>query len=208
VLPILKDMLSCEARQAAALTLGQIALDKEKGPALNVLAALFKGLGDNSAQVRLACIQSLTWLGAPGDPKAKADLIAALQPLAAKDPEPTVQLWAHMAIMSVTHDIGPEHITPICKMMEHLEVPVRVQAAQALGTIGPKAKAAIPVLIQGLTDKDPGVIMVCIWALGRMEDNATLALPHLERITKDNDMPEVIQNTAKEAIKQISGKKK
>lgn len=208
VLPVLKDTLACEARQAAAITLGQIAIDKDKGPSLLVLKELFAALGDHAAQVRLAAIQSLTWLGAPADPKAQQSLLAALDPVANKDIEPTVRLWAHMAMMSITRRIDAEHIAPIVKMMDHPEVPVRIQVAQALGTIGPKAKSGIPALVAHLTDKDPGVIMVCIWALGRMEDNATLAVPHLEKIVSAPDMPDAIKDTAKEAIKQISGKKK
>lgn len=208
VLPILRDTYTCEARQAAAITLGQIALDKVKGPPIKVLEELYKSLGDHSAQVRLAAIQSLTWLGAPGDAKAQNALVAALDPVAHKDPEPTVQIWAHMAVMSVTHDVSTARVGLICKMLGHAEVPIRMQAAQAIGTIGPKAKSCIPALMEALTDKDPGVIMVTIWALSRMEEDARRAVPALEKMSKDADMPEIIQLTAKEAIKHISGKKK
>jgi HEAT repeat protein len=209
IVPLLNDTFACEVRQAAAITLGQIAQDKVKGPDVKVLEHLWsKCLRDPAAQVRLAAIQSLTWLGAPADAKAKDQLVRALQPVAFKDTEPTVQLWAHMAIMSITHTVSTDNVQPVIKFMEHAEVPVRVQAAQAIGTIGPKAKSGIPSLIRGLTDKDPTVIMVCVWALGRMEDNATMAVAPLEKIVKAADMPEPIQEAAKEAISQIKGLKK
>jgi len=201
------DRFNHEVRQAAATTLGLIAIDKDKGPPLNVLHALFRGLEDPAAQVRVASIQSLTWLGAPADIKGRDSLVRALEQVASKDVEPMVQIWAHMAVMSVLHSVTPERIAPVAKMLSHAEVPVRLQAAQALGTIGPKAKSGIPGLVACLADKDPNVIMVSIWALGRMEDSAFSAVPLLQRLTAPSQ-PEPIQEAAKEAIKQISGKKK
>jgi hypothetical protein len=209
ILPLMKEATSAETRQAAAITLGQLAVDKAKikGPPLNVLQALFTGLTDASAQVRLASIQSLTWLGAPQDLKAQQALLNSLHPVAVKDAEPSVRIWAHMAIMSITHEITTDHTAPIIKLIDHPDAPVRLQAAQAIGTIGPKAKAGIPALMNHLTDKEPAVIMLCIWALGRMEDNATIAVSKLDKIMKDMEQPEPLRDAAKEAIKQISGKK-
>lgn len=208
VLPLLKDPLASEVRQAAATTLGRIALDKEKGPDLRVLGPLFNSLNDPAAQVRLSAIQSLTWLGAPADAKAKAQLLGALQASASKDAEATIQVWAHMAIMSITHTITPETVAPIIKMLDHADVPVRLQAAQALGTIGPKAKSSIPALMLHLSDKEPAVIVASIWALSRMEDNAASAIPMLTKISADMEQPEIIQEAAKEAVKLIQKKGK
>jgi len=60
---------------------------------------------------------------------------------------------------------------------------------QALGTIGPKAKAKVPILIVSLSDPDLNVQASAIWAVGRMEAAAVNALPILEKIAADPNLP-------------------
>lgn len=208
ILPLVKEGTTYEVRQAAVIALGNIAQDKEKGPPLTVFVALQNALQDKAAGVRLGAIQSLTWLGGPADPQQKQLLIKSLEPLAYKDIDAQVQIWANLATMSIKHEVTPQFIAPVIKYVSHAEAPVRVQAAQALGTIGPKAKSSIPALVAQLTDREPVVVGWCIWALGRMEDNALQAVPMLEKIAADTNQPEPLKQAANKAIEQIKTKKK
>lgn len=208
IINVVKDTGTWETRQAAALALGFVAADDKIGPPLAVLNVLYSALNDSAVQVRLAAIQSLTFLGGPTDAKVRFNLLNALAPVAVKDTEPTVQIWANMAIMSITQKIDTAHLDPITKMLGHSEVAARVQAAQSIGTIGREAKAAIPALTKTLADPEAIVVYWCIWALGRMEKSAVAAEPALTQIAADANRPEAIKKAALESIDQINGKKK
>src|SRR5262249_48854637 len=95
-----KDPETFETRQAAAVTLGQVAFDKAAGPSPLVLKALYGALSEREpVQVRLAAIQSLTALGGPLNPTFRLEWTKALDQVAYKDHEAMVRIWAHMAVM-------------------------------------------------------------------------------------------------------------
>jgi hypothetical protein len=207
VINVTKDTTTFETRQAAAISLGQIAYDPVKGPSLAVLNALYARLGDGSVLVRLAAIQSLSWLGGPLDNKLRVSLVVHLNPVSLQDPEPSVRIWCNMAIMSITKTIDKNRVDAIAKLLAHADVAARVQAAQALGTIGKDAKETIPALLTTLRDPDITVVGYAVWALGRMEHAAGGALQELERIKADTTQPEWLRKMAEEAIEHINGKK-
>lgn len=209
LITMVKDPSTWEARQAAAQALGAICSDNEDklGPPVNVQQALFGALNDSAHQVRLAAVRSLTLLGAPANPDHKAKLLSSLNAVALKDPEPTIQIWAHMAIMSASHEVTPEHLNPIAKKLQHPEVATRVQAAQALGAIGLKAKATVPALAAALRDEEPVVVLWSAMALGRMDLAAARAVPALEEVAKDAQRPEPVRRAARDALTAIRGKK-
>jgi hypothetical protein len=204
-----KDPKTFETRKAAVIALGQIAIDKN-GPTFDVLSALCYALSGNehSMHVRLASIQSLTTLGGPADPKLRTMLFKSLEPVAVKDPEPSVRIWAHMAVMSITKTVVKDRVDAIAQMVSNPEATVRVQAIVALGSIGPDAKQAIPLLTKALSDQEPLVVAWSLWALGRIGAAAGGALPALERIKNDPMQLEYLRNMAEDAINLINGKKK
>jgi HEAT repeat protein len=206
VISVVKDPATWETRQAAVVALGQIAYDKTNGPSLAVLNALYGALGDGASKVRLAAIQSLALLGPPRNASLRPGMIAALNPLALKDPEPGVKIWAQMAIMSVSGTVEKERVDFIAKMLHNQDMSARVQSAQALGTIGREAKSAVPGLIANLKDPEPAVVAWAIWALARME--TADALGALERVKADPAQSEMIKKLAEEALELITGKKK
>jgi HEAT repeat protein len=207
---LVNDPITWEVRQAAVQALGFIASDNEDklGPPLNVQVALFGALNDPASQVRLGAIQSLTRLGAPANPDHRMKLLKSLEAVALKDPDASIRVWGHMAIMSVSHKVTQEHVTPIAKMLQHAEVATRVQAAQALGAIGSEAKDTVPALVAALNDPEPTVVMWVAMALGRMEFGATKALPMLEQLARDDQRPEQVRRAARDAVASIQGKTK
>jgi HEAT repeat protein len=176
-----------------------------------VLNALYQCLGDTSSQVRLGSIQALTYLGPPADPKMRQGLMNALMPVASKDAEPTVEIWANMSLMSLNDGVDQRWLKPILKYLKHDDPYVRGQAVQATGIIGaPKAKAAVPALTEMLTEPDLPLPLLAytIWALGRMGTWSSDAIEPLQKIAADEKQPEPIRKAAGAALDEIQGKTK
>jgi HEAT repeat protein len=203
---LLKDTSTWEVRQAAANALGYIAHDGKRGPPVPVLVSLYALLNDNAHQVRVAAVQSLSWLGPPPDADSVNVYVNSLLPVARNDPEPGLQIWARVAIIGATNDYSNNNIDPIAKHARSVDPIIRAQALQAIGTLGPKAKSKIPALIECLSDADATVQSSAIWALGRMETASLNALPTLDKMAADADRPDYIKRSAKEAAEKIRGK--
>lgn len=207
-----RDVDTWETRRTAIKVLVLLAADPDKLPEPPTLGALYRALQDNSFQVRLQALQALATLGRPGELSQKSVMINELRK-ATGDKDLAVQLWAHMAIMTVKQDITADHLRPIGKMLREPDVIVRGQAAQALGMIGPiGAKAVGADLDFGLGDADPGVVLLCINSVMRME--YTPAMKTLQAIIDDpagGDDPknappnrsEEIKNAARAAVQEL-----
>jgi HEAT repeat protein len=215
VILLVRDPDTWETRQAAVQTLMVLAADPKKLPDGKVLYALYGsinspwGLHDSSNQVRLAAVQALAVLGVPGEMAQKSYLIHELEKVAAKDPEPLVQIYAHLALMTVKKAISYDQVAPIAKLLTHRDVMVRRQAAAALGMAGAllqskdkkerdQAAAALGLgsvkglnvasaLINALDDPDPGVVTTCIGALVSMNYHTEAALTPIAGLLKHKD---------------------
>jgi HEAT repeat protein len=203
---MMKDQATWELRQAAAQALGMIAYDSKTGANVDVLRALYAELGDPAFQVRLAAIQSLTFLGPPPDQSGTKAYVDALRPVALKDPEVAMQIWGRCAIAHATSDFSAEMLGPITKLMADPDNIVRTQALQAMGTLGPKARTTMPGIIRCLSDADGMVKMTAIWAAGQMGDASQAAIPHLEKIVADPKEGDLPKQLAKQSLEKIRGK--
>lgn len=212
-----RDTSTWENRQAATAAIGLIARHPKKAPDDKVFATLMKRLADPASQVRLAAIQSLTWVGGPTGPKRQAELIKGLEVNTLRDPDYTIRIWTHMAIMAIERKIQKKHLKPIADMLNvkdkkdlPVDLPARVQAAQSLGTIGPDAanKETVKALCDALKDPEPGVIFWSMWALARFGKAAQAAVMPLQGIVKDPNLPEVVKVTAQQTMDIIQGKEK
>ena len=133
VINVVKDTATWETRQAAAIALGQIAIDKVNGPSVNVLKALYGALGDAALQVRLGAIQSLTFLGGPVNPEVRLNLVRAIEPVANKDAEASVRIWAHLSIMNITATVDKDRVELISQMVTNPEVNTRHPGGTGVG---------------------------------------------------------------------------
>ncbi|MGA2066631.1 MAG: HEAT repeat domain-containing protein [Thermoguttaceae bacterium] len=137
VVPFLKDP-DPEIKGAAAKAVGEMG-PAAKSAAAAALAAL---VGDPDAGVRLRAAISLGRIG----PAAK-DAAASLQG-ALNDKEPLVSISAAVALWKVGGEV--DVVVPV--LMSMLKSMPRDSApVEALGEIGPPARAAIPALIERLT---------------------------------------------------------
>ncbi len=205
VMRVAHDPDTWQARQAGLQTLTVLILMEKTPPSSTVLAVYYKALNDNSMAVRIEAIRCVSQLTLAPDSTAYATLLRNME-LATKDVEPSVQIWAHLGVMTVRHAIGTDHLTAIAKMLEHHDAAIRLQSAQALTLIGKEAKPASGSLIAALRDPDPGVVLGCIVALARME--AANAVPALTKLSEDTKQEEIVKKAAKDAVEHISGKKR
>jgi HEAT repeat protein len=204
VIGVAQDRDTWEARQAGVQAVAVLcALDPP--PPAAALSAIYRALNDSSMQVRLAGVQALAMLGPLSDPTTQGNMIRHLDTLASKDSEPSLQIWGHMGMMTIKRAAPTEHLAPIIKMLHHPDVGTRIQAAQALATVGPKANSAIPTLISSLSDPDPSVVGNSIIALARIE--ATGAVPALRRVAADKNSNEAVKLAANEAVEHLTKKK-
>jgi HEAT repeat protein len=204
LLPLLRDLSTWELRQAAATALGQISFDPRTGPPPEVLNALYERIkSDQAFQVRLASMQALALAGPSADITHRAGMIKVIEPIARKDSEPALQVWAQLAMMNLTGKVVDNNLDQIAKLLHKGDLLTRNHAAQAIGMVGVRAKETIPALLSGLSDPDPGVQGWVIWALSRMEGHAAKAIPALEKIAADAKSPDAIKKAAKMSIEQI-----
>lgn len=213
---LVRDPDTYEVRVAALLTLVPLAHEAKGPPAPDVLQTIYTALNkdrEHAAQVRYTALKALASLGVPGDLAQKAPIIRYLDSIAERDPDPSVQLWAHMALMTVKQSVTTEHLNPVARFLKHDDVVVRIQAAQALSMARTLGRPVAGSVLQGLEDTDPNVVVNCIIALVSMEDFA--AIPTLQKIKNDpaqkNEMIKRIAGDAVEELQRIQkndGKKK
>src|SRR5207244_2083581 len=122
------------------------------------------------AIVALACVD-------PGNAEARAALKAALE-----DPEDEVRLRTVAALTDERErKLPPEFVGPLVPLlvraMADANLDVRSRAAEALGKLGPEAKAAVPALVSALKDLNPDMRLAAIRALYHIDPRHEAVVP-------------------------------
>lgn len=150
------------ARAYAALALGKLSK-----PEAEVVAALAKLLTDEEARVRGTAVRSLRRLR----PDPEVMLPAMVQALEEADPQ-----GAALAIETIAAS-GDKAIEGLTKALKHERA--RYWACLALGEAGPRAKGAVPALVETLSDERPEVQSQALMALGKIGPDAASAVPDI-----------------------------
>ena len=206
LLNLLTDQATWELRQAAAQALGMIAHDKQTGPNVDVLRALYAELRDPAFQVRLASIQSLTYLGPPNDKSGADSYLKSLKGIELNDTEVAMKIWARCAFAYAQQDFSAEMLGPIGKLMSDPDVIVRTQALQAMGSLGAKGQSTLRFIRPCLADADNTVKMTAIWAVGQMGASSMMAVEKLQMIIADPKEDNTTKAIAKQSLEKIQGK--
>lgn len=189
-----RDQYSWELRKAVCYALGRISVDKN-GPDPRAVNALLNSLGDACGPVRLEAILALSAMGVPSQPLADQEKRELEKHL--NDPDKTVAIWARVLLYflddKLVNEKGLSFIVSF--LLKDPDPQVRKTAAQALGILGPKAKAKIPDLITALRDKDLGVVLMVIGALGIMVQttDSAVALGEVEGALQDSELAARVQ---------------
>jgi HEAT repeat protein len=129
----------------------------------------------DQTDVRLASITS-----AQSSNRAVPDLVVCLQ---SKDQK--IRVCAAWALRQLAQQFGADAALPaLVTALKDDDFEVRKDAAAALQFFGPKARAAIPYLIENL--EHPGLVRAyAVSALGRIGPDSRVAVPSLLRILPD-----------------------
>ncbi len=145
--------------------------------------ALVEALRDSTYEVRLEAVLALGTLARPSDRNLLAAIVKGLNERL-NDRDPTVRVWAHIALMAVD-EVTEKSLQNVTKLLKNKEVKSRVTAARGLGALGPKAKAAVPALIEALHDAEPEVVASAGWALAQVDELSGPARAALLDLIKD-----------------------
>ena len=100
------------------------------------------------------------------------------------DPHLREEALSHLASL---RDADAPFTSDLLLALDDSAVAVAVAAARALGAMGPKAKAAVPVLAK-LLEKKGRHRQAMAMALGKIDRTGGTAVPVLTRLLKDNDL--------------------
>lgn len=186
------DNGSWQIRKASILALRRIGGDTKDGPHMQVSKVLaIRARTDQSFQVRIEAIQALGYMGPPRLEATRDYVLATLKKLTevndnAPPNDQIIATWAHVSHMALTK-VTDEEIKEITRKLNSQHVAVRGEAVLGLGTLGVKAKSAVPDLIKTLDDKDLGVAILTCWALVSIGDKDPKAIAAMEKLRDKKD---------------------
>ncbi len=231
----LRDPSSWQNRKAAASALGRLGMStplppdplakkddppKMSGPDVRAVVALAKSLSEDfSHQVRREAVQSLLMLGPPHNQIAWTELRKSLTK-AFTDSDISTRIWAHVCFIRTEQELikpNDSNLKAIIKYTEHEEPSIRLEAIQAIGTIGNEAKSALTILIALATDPSLAKIddkemtpadrdklaiaAMAIWAMGQMTEEINKLVPILTELQQHKK--EFIRKAAKAAYEHL-----
>jgi HEAT repeat protein len=190
---------SAKVRVHAAEALGQIgAAAKEAGPAIGAL------LSDPNLHVRRAAIRAIGKIRLEpkvsipllmktvddSDPAVRLGALDALAELGKEAVPPLVEAlghektayWACLALGELGADAAPAVAELQRLLRDDRRAEVRREAALVLGSIGSRSAPAVPLLAHALGEKDVGLQMAAVFALGRIGPKAKAAEQSLRKM--------------------------
>jgi HEAT repeat protein len=157
------DNGKAEARREALMALGNIAADDADA----VMPAFTKALNDPAEEIQIMAVFSLGKMG----PSAKAAVGDISKLISPKNPQLSrIAAWSLTMIdptaLGESTDRVIELLTGALAKDQHF---VRIEAANALGNLGPRAKAALPALKKAASDPLPAVQEAISKAIEKIE---------------------------------------
>jgi HEAT repeat protein len=205
------DRSSWEIRKSVCAALGVAGRDDQGWPLANALEALGKGASDrDSRNVRLEALQSIINLGPLYGGVSPPQLANVLRQRLTAEKDKAVLIWVRTAFMRLDPTaLTDANVAIISKQLppkSGVGLEVRVQAAKALGYMGPAAKPALSDMIDALQQSDERVLTVQLcWSLARMGQFAERAIPALNQVqvAHKDDKDDWLRSSAKAAVETI-----
>jgi HEAT repeat protein len=167
----IRDLFGTEDSKTCALlckTLGNL------GP--SSIPGLIGALKHRDREVRETALNGLKTLG----PKSKAAVSSVVSLLKDSGPDSL-----HCSVWSTLVSFGEIPVPAVTELLSDPDLRVQRQAMDALGEMGPVAKAAVSALIKKLEHPDPDVRERAAYALQRIGPAAKDAAPALTKMLKD-----------------------
>jgi HEAT repeat protein len=216
-----EDTGTWEIRHLCLVALTQ-AGGTDAGPDPRAVRALLSGLNDSAMLCRLQAVLGLGTLGLPKGPpqnQLRQTVLSKLQYHAQYDRDRRVAIWALVSLMALEDKVTVAAVDPIVKALKHKDMRVRLHAAQAVGSLGPKlmalrsearpnvqavqAKHAVQGLIEMIGHKDPAEPLMAAWALGKLGDPGLDAVSTLNALAENKDADKALKEIAKAALAEI-----
>jgi HEAT repeat protein len=212
---VLKCHTSYELRTAGALALGQVAFDDKLGSDPQAVSALANALTDKALSVRLESLTAIMFIGIPNPAQDKNGLAAQLlmKTLLERtkyEKDDVVKMWVRVCLMRFdSKQITQENIRAISANLKGGNEHLQVSAAKALGCMGLVAKSTIPDLIECLQKAGEKqtlyTIVMCMFALGQMGADASIALPEIQKYV--NHENPIVKDQAMKSMERINAAK-
>jgi len=179
-----QDEISWEVRFASAHALSILGRDA-KGADEKAVAALINALPDRCASVRMEAIRALSIIGAAPTEKQLDREKKALGKRLLDEKDHRVTIWVRVLLMFLDEKnyMTKTEMDKLAKELTNNDAKVKVQAAQALGTLGSKASLQAPALTAAVADKNQDVQLAAIAALPRVAGAG--CIPLLSKLLKD-----------------------
>jgi HEAT repeat protein len=179
-----------QTRADAAHALGQIDGDDND---VAMYLALTKRLADDDADARRAAADALGALGRPAVPWIIRSLSEA---------NPVVL----QATVDALANVGDAAVPALIETLEDPSRPLlaRQYAAKALARIGNGKGRVLPALVKRLDDKEPGIRVAAIEALGNLGPEAATATPDLLAVMNDRDEDVLVREYAINAAARVA----
>jgi HEAT repeat protein len=213
---------SYELRKAAAAALGQVgreetgkamlagAVGVAHGPDPRAIRALVDRLNDPCLAVRVEVAHSLMILGAPAEPKDMAAIRNGLTDRLRMESDKSLKVWIHVGLIRLNGGTATEkELNPLVESLRSQDQWERLNAAQALGTLGPMAASKAGALRTGLDlksstrNEDLDFLFMCLWAVGEMGTRASVLQTDVQELTKHPDA--AVKKMAVETLAKIQG---
>jgi len=202
-LPDLRKSLKNDPSKDVRLVVVQ-ALGAAGGPkALKDLLGVLDELGPQSKELRLTALNTIASLKENFEPAEKKTALKRLNEHYSFEKDSIVNIWTHMTIMNLNGKCDKFHMEPITRRVNDKDIPVRLQALQAIATCGPDAKPfALQTVTEALDDSNVNIAVTAVDTLAFLY--AHEAIPRLEGIMKDKKAAEQLKEAAENAIDNIN----
>jgi HEAT repeat protein len=141
---------------------------------------IFDALTDADEEVRWSACYAIEAIDL--DPATHVDLIVPRL----SDPSERVEEMAIRQLKKLAEEIDlTSHVAPICQVIRRGRKRSATAACEVIGTLGPRAHAAAPFLIDALEGEDEFIVIAAAKALWRVDRRIDVALPQLARLFPD-----------------------
>jgi HEAT repeat protein len=187
----INDKTAWEIRKAAAYSIGSIAADPKLGPDSTAINALIGALRDPCAQVRLGAVAGLGVLAPAAKPQEQQAVQSGMKGVL-NDRDKSVVIGAYMVLLQLDKASAPQYVKQTAGFLKYPDMDVRINAAQALGSLGANAKGEIFTLIDCLaTEKQNRAATEMGLAISHLKEFVTEK--HIAAIAKLLQSTETVQ---------------
>jgi hypothetical protein len=197
--------MSLRALQACGYLNVTVPQGQHPPPDPKVTQQLLASLRDKTNAVKLEAVLALGGMGRSPDPNLQKQVEDGLMAMM-NSHDKSVAIWSIVSAMALDKP-NDNYVARLIKYTKSTEShKTRIQAINALSTVGVRSKGTLPALIDLLEDRDPGVVVSACIGIAGLGEAGLPALKALQKVaasTTDKDLKIFVED----AIKYLNGGK-